>query len=128
MVKKRTTTADSKLNRERKLTIFDPLGSNEDVQAELNDLAMTADCLVKLDDDRDEGVDDVEVEVSAGYHSHKYDESMVLGLMGMFGMTLPDEIEELLSARKRKRRTKNNKNEKSGARAALCTLLQLSKS
>jgi hypothetical protein len=60
------------------------------VQAELNVLAMAMDCLVEIDDG-DGDVYNVEGEVPAGFQSHDFDESMVLGIMGMIDTTLPDE-------------------------------------
>jgi hypothetical protein len=44
---------------------------------------MVADCLAALDDDGDGDVGDVEGEAPAGFQSHDYDKSMILGVMGM---------------------------------------------
>jgi hypothetical protein len=96
MVQKSIRMVDNKLNGQHELTIVDPLDINEDVQAELNILAMAADCLAELDKDGDYDVDDVKGEAPAGFQSHEYDESMVLGLMGMIGMTFPEDKNEEL--------------------------------
>jgi hypothetical protein len=95
MVHKSIMHVGNKLNGQRKITIVDPLENSDEVQAELNVLAMAADCLAKLDDDGENIVDDFGGEMRQGFQSQAYDESMVLGLMGMLSMILPeDDIEE----------------------------------
>jgi hypothetical protein len=55
---------------------------------------MVTHCLAELEDDGGGIVNNVRDETHGGFQSHEYDESMVLGLMGVIDMTLlEDEIE-----------------------------------
>jgi hypothetical protein len=58
VVQKSTKTVDNKLDRQCKLTIVDPLDNIEEVQADLNVIAIIVECLAELDDGGGDIVDD----------------------------------------------------------------------
>jgi hypothetical protein len=88
MVQRNITTVNKQLNGERLLTIGDPHENSNEVQAELNSAAQAAEVDAERDDDGDANVEDIDDDAPAGFQSNDYDESILLGLMGMIDMTL----------------------------------------
>jgi hypothetical protein len=83
MVQECITTFDKKRNGERELTIVDPPENSEEVQAQLNATARSAEEGTERDDDGHDNVNDVDGEAPDGFQSSEFDESIVLVLSGL---------------------------------------------
>jgi hypothetical protein len=81
-------TVNNQLNGERRLTVCDLPENSDEVQAELNSAPQAAEVDAEREDDGEENADDIDGDAPAGFQSKEYDESILLGLMGMIDMTL----------------------------------------
>jgi hypothetical protein len=94
MVQKNIMTIKHKRGQ-RELTIADHIDTDDDVQAENNDADLVDELSAEIEDDGDAIVDDdFDNDIHEGFQSHKFDESVVLELLGMINMTLYDNENE----------------------------------